>query len=383
MNLKALGSIFCLTWLSINVLSNLSHACDDSIYISGRLNKEGVYSYLTKNMSIASIESCIQKGIGINDIIAYGKSYLQMAVDANRLDVVQFVLEYPSFNQGIVNQREIGRGYPLHEAVRINSSEIVKLLIQHGARHDVVDSVDAQTPLFKAKSREVAELLIGAGADINVKDHWGRTPIFSAQAPRLIEYLVSKGASLDVRDYQGYNPLRDRLTSSGHLQSLISILDENAALLSKDPEKEIRGILLCVPLEELGHSNFYRAVLQSRYSHVAKAFRVKSKGYFSNPSIDFEKGRERLIRNFSHLSEVEMCALIELYAGIDLKSSYHLNREDILKDLHQNLTVFSNGRASSERLAWNSQVAQYEIDHVDSLLEKLLTLELILYVDES
>jgi ankyrin repeat protein len=64
---------------------------------------------------------------------------------------------------------------PLPFAAGNGHKEIVELLIAEGADVNVKDN-NGWTPLHTA-TKEIAELLIAKGVDVNAKDDFGRTPL--------------------------------------------------------------------------------------------------------------------------------------------------------------------------------------------------------------
>jgi len=106
---------------------------------------------------------------------------------------------------------------PLHLAAREGNLEIVKLLIEHGAKIEAKDFNNA-TPLFMAvthKRKEVVKYLLEKGANINVRgrlysDH-REYPIHRAIESRqddMAELLVAYGADLNVKNQKGQTPLQ-------------------------------------------------------------------------------------------------------------------------------------------------------------------------------
>lgn len=73
----------------------------------------------------------------------------------------------------------------------------------------ICDCASAAT-VRRAVCSQLFELLITAGADVNVKDISGKTPLYPAIAAgwdRYIERLLKAGADVNVRDIYGWTPL--------------------------------------------------------------------------------------------------------------------------------------------------------------------------------
>ena len=98
-------------------------------------------------------------------------------------------------------------GTPLHYA---STKEIVELLIAKGADVNAKSS-DGSTPLHDAAyygRTIIAELLIAKGADVNAKDEVGLTPLHRANLTKEIaELLIAEGADVNAKEKYGETPL--------------------------------------------------------------------------------------------------------------------------------------------------------------------------------
>jgi hypothetical protein len=133
-----------------------------------------------------------------------------------------------------VNARD-RRGHTLlHIAVERGNKEIAELLIAKGADVNPKNAnieFDGATyevngaPLNAAAERgnkEIAELLIAKGADVNPKTVIGGTPLYNAAGhghKAVVELLIAKGADVNAKDGGGKTPL-DMAVLSSHPQTV-------------------------------------------------------------------------------------------------------------------------------------------------------------------
>ncbi len=123
-------------------------------------------------------------------------------------EVVQFLEQDPQ----AVHARDFYGCTPLHHAVRPRK-ELAELLIARGA--DVnARSKAGNTPLHSAahddRATDVARLLIAHGAEINATNDEGETPLhLAARWARVenVELLIAEGAELNLKNQAGDTPL--------------------------------------------------------------------------------------------------------------------------------------------------------------------------------
>ena len=158
------------------------------------------------------------------------------AIIAGNIQAVKaFVRKKPS----LINVTKDGMT-PLHLASKsfiINAKDIVELLISKGADVNAKDKEDGKTPLAMAKDKDIAGLLISRGADVNSKGRMGMTPLhWASQADRkdVVELLISKGANVNAKlKNDGWTPL--------HFASMNVNKDVAELLISKGADVNTKG----------------------------------------------------------------------------------------------------------------------------------------------
>lgn len=118
-------------------------------------------------------------------------------------------------------------GYaPLHAGAGF--AGVTKLLIKHGALVNAKTLSDGKTALhvaIESKSRESARLLLQTNININDTDDEGETPLMTAIACSLVdlaEELVERGARINLQDKQNHTALLYAVRGQhGHLAKLL------------------------------------------------------------------------------------------------------------------------------------------------------------------
>ena len=132
------------------------------------------------------VEMLLDNGVTINAETPKGQTALMLASDRNRVDTVRLLLEADADLHKGVNEKHYSYGKgsntsPLNIAAYGGYTEIVRLLLAHGATVDDPGKDDGKTALhISAIQRyyEIVKELIKYGADIYLKDGYGST-IFS------------------------------------------------------------------------------------------------------------------------------------------------------------------------------------------------------------
>jgi ankyrin repeat protein len=112
----------------------------------------------------------------------------------------------------------------LHKAVEYNQKEIVKILLEKGA--DVYAKNDAgDYPIYHLKDRDITEMILNAGFDINKTNPKKQTLLHIATMGNLLEYILEKNPeNIDAVDIDGNTPLH---------QAVLQIRLDNVKILVK------------------------------------------------------------------------------------------------------------------------------------------------------
>jgi ankyrin repeat protein len=160
-----------------------------------------------------AIELLLDHGADVNARSYGGGTPLHEAAQQGRLDAAATLLD----RGADVNARS-EYNTPLSLAVRFFHKDVVALLLLHGADARTVDHrgmalldeiIDVQGP-WTPERREIAEMVLAAGADINRGEGAGGTPLHEAVRrgqKGAVEFLLDHGANINARDQNGQTPL--------------------------------------------------------------------------------------------------------------------------------------------------------------------------------
>jgi len=100
----------------------------------------------------------------------------------------------------------------LHYTVLMDDAETCQMLVSAGANVNITDNSES-TPLHIAgfdKNLELCQILISGGADLNFKDFKGKAPLHWAALANdvgFVQLFISAGADVNIQDQKGRTPL--------------------------------------------------------------------------------------------------------------------------------------------------------------------------------
>lgn len=111
---------------------------------------------------------------------------------------------------------------PIHRACRRGFKNIVKLLCEYDSININLKDAGGHTPMFHAVNSgnfDLLQYLLQIGADVNISSELELTTIHVAQTKQIVDILLSHGADLEGKDGEGNTPLMDT-SGNGHLSAV-------------------------------------------------------------------------------------------------------------------------------------------------------------------
>lgn len=142
-----------------------------------------------------------------------------------------------------MNQHRFYGGAPLHLAANDGNCEAVKLLLDHAADINILDSYQ-MTPLQRAiesepsKESPMAKLLLHYGAALESRDQWGKTAVLSASMEdktEMVSLLADAGADMKAVDFSSWSCLH-LAADIGNLKTFAWLVNRGLPLHAKNSE---------------------------------------------------------------------------------------------------------------------------------------------------
>jgi len=149
---------------------------------------------------------------------------IHLAACRGDLDKVQTLLEKGTD----VNTKDEFGCTPLHWAVRARSPEVASLLITNGADINATAGPDNLTPLMTARKLPVIELLVSKGVDVRSQEN--KSKLYKACSVgdiKVVRFLIDKGADVNARNSRRSTPLCVA-AASDHKEVVELLLDKGA-----------------------------------------------------------------------------------------------------------------------------------------------------------
>ncbi|MEG4495174.1 ankyrin repeat domain-containing protein [Microcoleus sp. D3_18_C4] len=149
------------------------------------------------------------------------RHYLDLGINANSRVNDQNLLHFAGSKEvaelliakgADVNAKDTFGGTPLHSAALSDRIKVAQTLIAKGADVNAWGETQFElcnfictTPLFFARSPEMAKLLIAKGADVNAKNKYGMTPLHMARSKAIAKILLAAGAKINIKEDNAQN----------------------------------------------------------------------------------------------------------------------------------------------------------------------------------
>jgi ankyrin repeat protein len=164
------------------------------------INKKFRSAVYNNNVSLA--KEMLLRGADPNDKNGYALLMSVVEKDDNRTEMLSLLIEY---GIDLKSSSKYSKTTPLHKA---KSPEIAKILLDAGI--DVnASSSSGVTPLHYARNPEVVKILLDAGADVNASSESGITPLHNAITLEVVRVLLNAGADVNASSDAGITPLHN------------------------------------------------------------------------------------------------------------------------------------------------------------------------------
>ncbi|KAG8184304.1 hypothetical protein JTE90_008988 [Oedothorax gibbosus] len=215
------------------------------------------------NGDLVAVKRLLEEGRNVNEVTESGESLIYLAASCGYYELTQLLLAM----KANIEDRGLKDKTPLMEAAEQGNTEIVKLLLQHGA------DVNAQICQDKKKATKIKACDMKPQTELQQQQLQqqlqqqqpvpeGNTPlIFACAAGHVdtVRLLLDAGASLEVHNENGHTPLMET-ASAGHVEVAKLLVERGASINTHSNEfKESALTLACYK----GHLEMVRFLLEA------------------------------------------------------------------------------------------------------------------------
>eukprot|EP01122_Echinamoeba_exundans_P013977 TRINITY_DN6229_c0_g1_i1.p1 TRINITY_DN6229_c0_g1~~TRINITY_DN6229_c0_g1_i1.p1 ORF type:complete len:781 (-),score=153.69 TRINITY_DN6229_c0_g1_i1:97-2439(-) len=198
--------------------------------------------------------------------------------------------ELITYDAELLTLATVSGATPLHVAVQVDRKDMVELLLDAGANVNAKKG-DGDSPLHIAcllNRVGLISYLIERGANLSAKNNYGATVLHSACSRKRLETvleLLRCGASVSIRDNDGLTPFHTLCSS------FVTIEDQDNSDPSKTVEIQIANALIKAGAEinspdRVGGTPLHHCVCKKEHAHLLKFLLEKG----ADPSIEDKTG---------------------------------------------------------------------------------------------
>ena len=171
-------------------------------------------------------ELCLEYGASIDELKGEnGDSLLTIAADRAQLEMVELLVQ----RNAEINKASKDGSTPLLRACECGAADIVRILVDHGAKVDVLSEELQVTPVHFAARHcglNTVSFLRSHGGDLHARSKNGWTPLhYASQTGNLdtVKYLIDNGSDIYAKTISGRHPTHQAAQFGSHevLQELI------------------------------------------------------------------------------------------------------------------------------------------------------------------